>query len=466
MRMGYNLQLEQTQKLVMTPQLQQAIKILQLNAIELDRFIQKEMETNPLLEINESYETEYEKDLNESTKNKLKEKEIDWKEFSDDYHSRGIQQSGGSYSGDNEMSYENMISVKPSLQDFLMNQYHLTLLNKNFNEVGEYIIYSLDENGYLNIPLMEIAEEFNIEPSVVENILTVIQTFEPAGIAARNLKECLIIQLKQLGVMKENAYQLIEEYLVEIADNKYPQVAKKMGITVEEVQNICDFIRTLEPKPGRKFSSANHTYIVPDVVVKKIGEDYVVIINDRIGPRLMIRDDYRKMLSNNDENSDTVKFINDKLNSASWLIRSIEQRRQTIYKVVEKIIEKQRDFFDHGKKYLKPMTLKEIAEEIEVHESTVSRATNGKYVETPSGTFELKYFFTSGIEGEDGEGVSAESIKSIIKEIINEENPKKPLSDSKIADILTEKGMPISRRTVAKYRDDLLIPASSKRKRF
>ncbi len=464
MRMGYNLQLEQSQKLIMTPQLQQAIKILQLNAIELDQFIQKEIETNPFLELNENYETDYEKNIKEIKRDKVKE--IDWKEYSDDYHSRGDSFSKGSYSGENDFNYENMVSEKPTLQDYLMSQFHLTILNKKYHQVGEYIIYSLDENGYLNLAIDEIVKEFDLEVKVVENILKVIQTFDPPGIAARNLKECLLIQLSHLGIDYPKAYEVIEKYLEEIADNKYPHVAKKLNVSVEEVQKICDLIRTLEPKPGRKFSSFNHTYIVPDVVVKKVGHEYIIVVNDYNGPRLMIREDYRKMLLSNDENSETVKYINDKLNSASWLIKSIEQRQQTIYKVVEMIIRRQKDFFEYGKKFLKPMTLKEIAEEINVHESTVSRATNGKYVETPIGTFELKYFFTSGIEGDNGEGVSAESVKSFIKEIIEGENPKKPLSDSKITDLLSAKGMTISRRTVAKYRDDLLIPPSSKRKRF
>ncbi|WP_026478332.1 RNA polymerase factor sigma-54 [Alkaliphilus transvaalensis] len=464
MRMGYNLQLEQSQKLVMTPQLQQAIKILQLNAIELDQFIQKEIEVNPFLEVNEAFESDYEKSIQEAKKEKPTQ-EVDWKEYSEDY-SRGDHYSKGPYSGENDFSYENILSHKTTLQDHLMTQYHLTLLGKNYYDIGEFIIYSLDENGYLNMPIEEIAKEFNIEMATVEDILKVIQTFEPSGIAARSLKECLLIQLSHLGVDDRRVYRIVNEFLEDIADNKYPLVAKNMNIAVEEVQKICDFIRTLEPKPGRKFSLVNHNYIVPDVVIKKVGAEYVVIINDYNGPRLMIREDYRRMLSTSDENSETVKYINDKLNSASWLIKSIEQRRQTIFRVVEMIIDKQRDFFEYGKKHLKPMTLKEVADRIDVHESTVSRATNGKYVETPLGTFELKYFFSSGIEGENGEGVSAESVKSFLKEIIEGEDPKKPLSDNKITELLSKKGLNISRRTVAKYREDLLIPASSKRKRF
>ncbi|KAB3530200.1 RNA polymerase factor sigma-54 [Alkaliphilus serpentinus] len=457
MRMGFSLQLEQTQKLVMTPQLQQAIKILQLTSIELDQFIQAQLETNPFLDINEEAPIEHEKID--------KKKEIDWKEYSQQQNEVS-DYKGQSYNSENDFSYENIVSERQTLQDYLINQLYLTLLMASHREIGEYIINSLDENGYLTTDLEEIIREFNVDHTTVEGILKIIQTFDPPGVAARNLKETLLIQLDHMGVTCSKIHQIISESLEEIADNKFPHIAKKMGISVEEVQGICDFIRTLEPKPGRRFSYDRNSYIVPDAVVKVLNDEFIIVLNDYNAPRLIIREDYKRLLMGCEEKEETIKFINDKLNSASWLLRSIEQRRQTIYNVISVIIEKQKAFFRYGKKHLKPMTLKEVADEIKVHESTVSRATSGKYVETPVGTFELKYFFSSGIEGIDGEGVSSESIKSFIKEIIDGENPKKPFSDNKIAQMLTKKGMPISRRTVAKYRDDLLIAASSKRKRF
>lgn len=462
MKMGYNLQLEQTQKLIMTPQLKQAIKILQLSSMELDQYIEQQLEKNPVLDIDrEAVETlDTGKDLQQE-----KVKEIDWKEFAEDYDNYSHPRKT-SYSSENDFNYENIISTGTTLQDHLLFQYHLSLLDKNYNDIGEYIIYSLDENGYLTVSVEEIAAELREDQSIVEQILQIIQTFDPPGVGARSLKECLKIQLNHLGVTCSKIHQIVEDFLEDVAQKKYPHIAKQMGITVQEVQKICDFIKTLEPKPGRKFSPSNHNYITPDAVIKKIGDEYVILVNDYSAPRLMIRDDYRKLLSSEGENSDTVKFLNDNFNAALWLIKSIEQRRQTIYRVVEIILKKQRNFFEYGKKYLTPMTLKEIADEIKVHESTVSRATNGKYVETPVGTFELKYFFSSGVEGMNGEGISAESIKSFISEIIAGENTEKPLSDSKIAEILIAKGIPISRRTVAKYRDDLGIPSSSKRKRY
>jgi len=267
-------------------------------------------------------------------------------------------------------------------------------------------------------------------------------------------------------VKDEKIYQLIKEYLPEIAANKYPLLAKKLGVTIEQLQGYCDFIKTLEPKPGRMFESNLNRYITPDITVKKLDEEYILLTNDFDEPRLKIREDYRTMIISEDENSEVAKFLNNQFNSAAWLIRSIEQRKQTIYKVAEVIVEKQKGFFEKGKKFLVPMTLKEVAEEISVHESTVSRATNGKYMETPHGTFELKFFFTGGVESDEGMGISSESIKSFIRDIIKVEDPKKPLSDDKIVSELERKGISISRRTVAKYRDEMGILSSSKRKRY
>jgi RNA polymerase sigma-54 factor len=285
-------------------------------------------------------------------------------------------------------------------------------------------------------------------------------------VGARDLRECLTIQCRADGITDENVYRIINEYLDDLAENRYPLIAKKLGISSVQVQEICDYLKTLEPKPGRMYANNDNRYVVPDVVVRKMGNEYYIIPNDRNSPRLSIRKDYQQMLSSEEQNNDAVRFLNDKLNSAMWLIKSIEQRMQTIYKVVEMIVRKQRCFFEYGKKHLKPMTLKEIADEIGVHESTVSRATNGKYMETPMGTFELKYFFSSGVSDDNGEGIASESIKDYIQDIIDAENARKPLSDDRIARELACKGIKISRRTVAKYREDMRIPASSKRKRY
>ncbi|WP_242661317.1 RNA polymerase factor sigma-54 [Alkaliphilus metalliredigens] len=460
--MGYNLQLEQSQKLIMTPQLKQAIQILQFPTIELDQYIQDQIEKNPVLEL--SNEKEPGRELDKGIEDK--KKEVDWKEYIKDMQNHGYSK-GYAHSDENEFNYENIISSDVNLQEHLLFQFHVTLLDREYNEIGEYIICNLDENGYLTLSIEEIAKDLRVGINLVEDVLHIIQTFEPPGVAARNLTECLTLQLNSLAIEDQRVYDIVEKYLELMASNKYPVIAKKMKISVNKVQEICDFIRTLEPKPGREFATNESSYVIPDVVVKKIDDEYVIIVNDYSAPRLTIRQDYQKLMTNECENSETVKFLNDKFNAAAWLIKSIEQRRNTIYRVVESIMSKQRSFFEHGKKHLRPMTLKEIAEEIDVHESTVSRATNGKYVETPIGIFELKYFFTSGVGGDVGvEGTSSKTIKAFISEIIQKENPKKPLSDDKIVKELATRAMHLSRRTVAKYRDDLRIPSSSKRKRY
>jgi RNA polymerase sigma-54 factor len=458
MEMGYNLHLEQSQKLVMTPQLRQAIKILQFTSLELEEYIEQQIENNPIIEISD--EDLAKKEI------PVPENKVDWKEYVEDFDNYEYCKEAYHHNRDNDFNYENIIFKNPTLQEHLLFQFHLTLLDASYHEICEYIIQSLDDNGYLTLTIEEIAETFKIDPVIVENVLRIIQSFEPAGVGARNLSECLAIQCRLAGVKNENIYRVINEFLGDLADNRYPLIAKQLGITSQEVQEICDFLKTLEPKPGRMYANIDNRYVIPDVVVRKMGDEYYIIPNDRNTPRLTIRKDYQKMLSSEEQNEDAVKFLNDKFNSAMWLIKSIEQRMQTIYKVVDMIVQKQRCFFEFGKKYLKPMTLKEIADEIGVHESTVSRATNGKYMETPMGTFELKYFFSSGVSDDSGDGIASASIKNYIRDIIDEENARKPLSDDRIARELAVRGIRISRRTVAKYREDMRIPASSKRKRY
>lgn len=461
MKMRYDLHLEQSQKLVMTPQLKQAIQILQFTSIELEKFIEQELEKNPVLEVEPETDNKYSDDGSED-----KYKQIDWKEYAS-IGNNNYSGNGSNHNEDNDFSFENITSKETTLQEHLLFQYHLTLLDYKYKEIGEYVINSLDENGYLTLTVEEISNHLNEETGTIENILKIIQTFDPPGIAARNLQECLLIQLLYLEVTDMNVFSIVENYLEHVATKKYPYIAKQLKIKVEEVQRICDFIKTLEPKPGRKFAPINNNYVIPDVVVKKMGDDFIVQVNDSKVPRLIIRDDYKGLILGNNGNHEAAKYLSDKFNSAVWLIKSIEQRRQTIYRVVDTIVKKQRCFFEKGKKYLTPMTLKEVADEIEVHESTVSRATTGKYVETPIGAFELKYFFSSGVDGfTEGEEFASESIKNYIKEIVDSEDPLKPMSDDKIGKQLACKGINISRRTVAKYRDDLNIPPSSRRRRY
>lgn len=459
MRLGFDITLEQAQKLIMTPELRQAIQLLQFTSQELWQYIEKQMETNPLLEIENKQETD---EQFEEFENKIND--VDWKEFAEQYDDISYKSS---ISKDNkENSYENFLTLSTSLKEHLLFQLHLSIYGKKQKEVGEFIIESIDKNGYLCYSALEISEQLGVDSKLVENVIKTIQTFDPPGVCARDLKECLLIQLKSRGIENPDIKEVICNYLEEVAQNRIAKISKELNISLKSVQWICDVIKTLEPKPGRGFANESDSikYIIPDVYLYYIDGEYVISVNDSSTPRLVINNYYKQLLSRTkDEN--TTSFLTERLNSAMWLIKSIEQRRMTIYKVVESILKFQKEFFDRGKKSLKPLTLKDIADDIGVHESTVSRATSGKYIQTPRGLFELKYFFSSGIPSENG-GISSTSIKSIIKEIIEEENPKRPLSDQQIVKILKIKNIIISRRTVAKYRDELGIPSSAGRRRF
>ncbi|MGN9165082.1 RNA polymerase factor sigma-54 [Tissierellaceae bacterium HCP3S3_D8] len=458
MKLGYNLTLEQTQKLIMTPELRQAIQLLQFNSLELNEYIKKEMEENPMLEMENPSEGM------ERIEELPSEKEIDWKEYVEKYDD--ISYKPQVDKNQEKYNLESFISYSPSLKEYLVNQLNLVKLSEEEYDIGEYIIQNIDENGYLFVSTEEIAYQLEIPESKVEEILKVIQTFDPLGVGARDLKECLLIQIKEKGDIDPLIVSIIEEYLDDLACNRMLKISKELNIDVEKMQGVCDYIRTLEPKPGRAFSSGgdNVRYIVPDATIELIDGEFIILINDNTGPRLNINSFYRNLISNSSD-KDATNFLSEKLNSAMWIIKSIEQRRQTIYKVVESILKFQIEFFRTGDKALVPLTLKDVADDIEMHESTISRATNGKYVQTPRGLYELKYFFTTGLPSAKGD-ISSTSIKSIIKDIIDNEDPKKPYSDQSIADILKTKGAKISRRTVAKYRDELEIPSSSMRRRF
>jgi len=441
----------------MTPELRQAIQVLQYNNLELREYITKQMETNPFLEIKENKKEEVKDE-------KLKDEDIDWKEMVEKYDD--ISYRSYSKVAEQKQTFESYTSKKMSLKTHLLNQLGLSIKNDEDKKIGEYIIESLDKRGYLITPVEDIASETDNDIEKVEKVLKAIQNFDPVGIAARDLNECLKIQLKDKGIIDKKIYEVIDEHINNLACNRIQDISKKIDSSVKRVQEMCDIIKMLEPKPSRGFvlETDSIRYVTPDVTIKKVGNEYVILVNDSNVPSLHINSYYRKML-NKVKDKDTNKFLSDKFNSSMWLIKSIEQRRQTMYNVTASVLKFQRDFFDKGTKHLKPLVLKDVSEDIDVHESTVSRATNGKYVQTPRGLYELKYFFSSGVQ-KDGEGVSSTSIKSTIKDIVDNENRKKPLSDQKIADKLKEKHIKISRRTVAKYRDEIGIPSSSIRRRY
>lgn len=476
MQMGFNLNLEQTQKLVMTPGLCQAINVLQLTSLELSTFIEKQLEENPLLELREE-EAEGERELSFGDKpgrKKEEEKqdnELNWEEYFEEYTPGGRSNRADhqdNWLGRQENSYERFLSTTPTLCEHLLSQLNLTHCCHRDRLIGEYLIGNIDSKGYLRVSLTEAAGQLQVDSSEVARILTLIQSFEPVGVGARDLRECLLIQIKQRDIKNELIIKLISDHLTDLAKGRLSNIAHKLSVTIQEVQEAADLLKTLDPKPGRNFTNTNDTcYIVPDVVLEKVGGEYVILVNDTDVPRIRINSAYRSALSK-DKHADASarRFVESKLNAAVWLIRSIEQRRMTLYKVANCLVGLQRDFLEHGSKYLKPLNLRTVADIVGVHESTVSRATSNKYIQTPRGVFEMKYFFSTGLNNTTGTTTSAESIKILLQEIIAAENKKYPLNDQKIVELLRQKGIIISRRTIAKYRDELGIPSIQRRKRY
>lgn len=457
MRLGFELSLQQTQKLIMTQELRQAIQILQFTSQEMWEFVDKQIEVNPLIEL--------ESKRNEVLKKEYPDKEnkINWKEYF-----RNNEYINTYYNKDKENDFriENILTKKKSLKEHLLSQLYMTTLSIDDRAIAEVIIECIGKNGYLKTSIEEISKLMHITEDEIEKILKIIQTFDPVGVGSRNLKECLKIQVINKEIENNNIYEIIDNYLEDLAQNRLSKISKELNINLTKVQFICDLIKSLEPKPGRGFPDDNEDvrFVTPDVILKEIDSEYHIEVKDVTAPRLRINSYYRNLLQSDDDEK-IAKYLNEKLNSAHWIIKSIEQRRTTLYNVVESILKFQSEFFNKGNNVLRPLTLKEVADDIDVHESTVSRATNGKYIQTPKGVYELKFFFTSGVSSING-GISSVSVKSIIKDLINNENTKKPLSDQKIANILKEKSIDISRRTVAKYRDELNIPSSTVRKRF
>ena len=470
MRLGYDLTIEQTQKLTMTPELIQAIQILQFNTQELESFVQEELMQNPVLEYdNTDSKKEPEVSKTEALDRKeAEESEIDLREKVKEAEYDDISYRQWEYSKDHdETSFEQYVSKEETLEDYLLLQLTFSSLKGGEMKIGRYLVESIDENGYLTADVGKVAKCFKVSEETVERVLDVIQTFEPAGVGARSLEECLIIQLAAKGLLEDSVEYIILHHLNDLGENKLNKVAKATGLTVEQVQMIADLIRTLEPKPGRQYSSGDTVkYVVPDVVVEKVDGEYQVVTNEGTVPRLMVSPYYMNLAKQSPHDEELSKYLNDRYNAALWLIKSIEQRKQTIYNVVNSVVLHQKVFLDKGPKYLKTLTLKQVAEDIGIHESTVSRSINGKYMQTPRGVFEIKYFFSSGVTDSSGEGMSSNSIKTFIKEIVDSEDPKKPYSDQDMVEILSKKGIEISRRTVAKYREGMNILSSSKRRRY
>jgi RNA polymerase sigma-54 factor len=455
MKMDFNLNLTQEQKLIMTQQMQISIKLLQMSSLELLQHVDKELQENPALEVKNSEADEVKLDSRVNHKELIK-----YLEFDNYNHN-------SSFKDEAEVSPFNFISNTKSLKEFLFDQILELGIEANNKYICKYIINSIDERGYLDSSLEELSGQLKVEKNQIEIALQIVQSLEPSGIAARDLKECLKIQLRRRNKLNNILEDIIDHHLENIADNKYLIIAKETMITPKEAQQYGDLIKTLEPKPSRGFYTGDETkYIIPDAYINYIGDRFFITMNDKIVPELILNTEFKDIL-NFSEDKDAVDYIKEKINSALFLMKTISQRRDTIYRVLEKIIELQGDYFILGEEYLRPMTLKEIAEALGLHESTISRAIREKYVYTNRGVVKIKNLFTTGILSlEKGEDISTKSIKNRIKELIEKEDKKKPLSDQEICDNLNESGMNISRRTVAKYREEIGLRSSSKRKRL
>ncbi|MGH7934790.1 MAG: RNA polymerase factor sigma-54 [Candidatus Binataceae bacterium] len=514
-KLGQDLRLRQ--QLVMTPQLQQAIKILQLSLPELEAVVQSELDSNPMLEPLDrsvaeaaangegepgetspadpeplasepeagSAETESEweppgeerpvetvateapdaavelRELNRLDK-------VDWREYLENY-SNNWQDGQSAEPDDDRRTLENTLTRKTSLEDHLIWQLRLSNLDDTDQRVGATIIYNLSDDGYLETPLEELAAQLETDVARVERVLKRVQRLDPPGVGARDLRECLYSQLANLGMEESLAARIVLNHLDLLEKHRYTEIAKALGVPMDMVGEAAKVISVLEPKPGRDYGGQEPAYIVPDVFIQKVGqkagEDFTVTLNESAVPRLRLANYYQRVLNDGAVAAATKEYLQERLRSARWLVKSIYQRQQTIFKVANSIVKFQRAFFEHGIAQLKPLVLKDVAEDIGMHESTISRATANKYAHTPQGIFELKFFFTSGVKATDGEDVSAETVKEKIRVLVAAEEDGAPLSDQAIADILHKDQINIARRTVAKYRQALgILPSSRRRK--
>jgi RNA polymerase sigma-54 factor len=484
-------QLKLSQQLVMTPQLQQAIRLLQMSRMELVETVRQELLENPVLEDRSEIEgggnaveraaagevrenapegpSEGPGDLGTRAADK-KVSEIDWERYIEN-HAMQAPIPGGSYRGYDDLpSYETTLSKVEDLVDHLEWQVRMSDMIEDEKRFAALVLGNLDDKGYLTVEglapeqvVPKLAQEAELDPEDAEEVLKLIQRFDPVGVAARDLRECLQIQAAHFG-MDELVLKVIDEHLPDLERRNYQGIAKKLGVELEEIYDVAQVIAELEPRPARNFVSAQTPYIEPDVWVHKVGDQYFVVANDDGKPRHKISGLYRSAMQGQPA---AKEYIQNKMRSAQWLIRSIDQRRKTIERVTECIVAKQRDFFELGIEHLKPMILRDVAEEVGMHESTISRVTSNKYVATPRGLFELKYFFNSAIKrSSDEDDIASESVKQAIKKLIDSEDPRRPYSDQKLVELLEQQKIMIARRTVAKYREMLGLLSSSKRKKY
>lgn len=468
MQQSQNLSLQQ----VLAPQLQQSLLILQAPLLELRNLVQQEMETNPVLEeLATEQGAETAEPAAESKADAEFKEEFDQLAKLDDEWRDYMAQSG-SYSGRSQEDEEkrqfffDSIATQETLQQHLMGQLNQTALNADDRKTAELIIGNIDDNGFLQASTEEMAMNTGIAQDDFEHMLTLIQSFYPPGVGARDLRECLLIQLKREGRQNSLEYRVIQDHMADLGKRRFPEIARRMGVNVEQVQKAANNIAQLEPRPGAIFAESPQNYVLPDVTVEKIDGEYQVILNGEQIPHLRISNTYKDIMSQDGNGSEVKDYIRDKIRSGKFLIKSIHQRQQTISNIAHEIVKRQREFLDKGSAFLKPMTMVQIADVVGVHETTVSRAISGKYMATPQGVFEMKYFFTPGYQTATGETMSNTSVKEAIMDLVKNEDPSSPLSDKEIVEILEKRGIPIARRTVAKYRTELSILPSNMRRKY
>lgn len=478
MALEHRLELRLSQKLILTPQLQLAMKLLQMPQLELSQALSLELVENPFLEESveelnieemtheerESIEHEDTPEDTEASLEKLMSFQVD--EY---FEERGSDGRDLGYFNPGTVTpppYDQLFTREPDLYDHLLWQLRLSNDSEDIRRVGETIIGNLDENGYLRVSLEEIVQESKIDMTTAEKALALVQSFDPSGVGARNIKECLLIQLGALNLKGTLAEKIIINNMEELEKKKYKRIAQQYNLPFEDIMVAVKIIEGLEPKPGRNFTSSSTNYITPDVYVTKGPDGYQIVLNDEGIPRLRISSFYRKLIRQKDAfPKETRQFLIEKLRSAVGLLKSLDQRNRTIYRVTESILDFQKEFFDMGIEYIKPLILKDVASVLNLHESTVSRVTSNKYLSCPHGTFSFRFFFSNALHGDTG-GVSSTSVKNTIKKIVLEEDTSKPLSDQRIVGILKNRGVMVARRTVAKYREELGIPSQAQRKKI
>jgi RNA polymerase sigma-54 factor len=466
-----------TQQLVMTPQLQMAIRLLQLNRLELVEAIQQELAENPALE-ETPLETDGEEQQAEAerTDERTAEKEVsieekitdqvEWENYLNEYSSYGSAQFESEEK--EKAQFESFTASPRTLRDHLLWQFLMTLPGEEEERIASLIIGNINDDGYLEAEIEEIARAVPATTEQVIEVLSLIRTFDPPGVGASDLSECLLIQLTHLGITDPVIRNIVTHHLKDLENKNYKAITRTLKIKLEDTLAAIKIIKHLDPRPGRQFRQEEPQYIIPDIYVYKVGNDFEVKLNDDDMPRLNINPYYRKAVHRSSGTPrDTKEYLRERIRSASWLLKSIQQRRRTIYNVMQSILKFQRDFFEHGISHLKPMILRDVADDIGMHESTISRVTTNKYAYTPQGVFELKYFFNSSINRVEGESMASASVQNLIRQVVKSENPKKPYSDDKMAAILKEKhGIDIARRTITKYREAMSILPSTKRKQF